>query len=120
MKTAIKIFLLLAVVGYLVVAVWKFGGQAEDRICEGVRVEIIDSIPDGFITDEYVRSILTRNKRNGLHSQNPKNLSLIKCLDMSVFTNLESDSQLFKTDSDAVKPKSVFMFFWKEIVICFS
>ena len=62
MKTALKIFLLLAVVGYLVVAVWKFSGQAEDRICEGVRVEIIDSIPDGFITDEYVRSILTRNK----------------------------------------------------------
>ena len=43
MKTAIKIFLLLAVVGYLVVAVWKFSGQAEDRTCEGVRVEIIDS-----------------------------------------------------------------------------
>ena len=62
MKTAIKIFLLLAVVGYLVVAVWKFGGQAEDRTCEGVRVEIIDTIPDGFITDEFVRSILTRNK----------------------------------------------------------
>jgi cell division protein FtsQ len=62
MKTAIKIFLLLAVVGYLVVAIGKFGGQAEDRTCEGIRVEIIDSIPDGFITDEYVRSILTRNK----------------------------------------------------------
>lgn len=62
MKTALKIFLLLAVVGYLVVAVWKFGGQAEDRTCEGVRVEIIDSIPDGFITGEYIRSILTRNK----------------------------------------------------------
>ena len=62
MKTAIKIFLLLAVVGYLVVAVWKFSGQAEERTCDGIRVEIIDSIPDGFITDEYVRSILTRNK----------------------------------------------------------
>ena len=62
MKTALKIFLLLAVVGYLVVAVWKFGGQAEDRTCEGVRVEIFDSIPDGFITDEYVRSILVKNK----------------------------------------------------------
>ena len=62
MKTAIKIFLLLGVVGYLVVAVWKFAGQAEERICEGVRVEIIDSIPDGFITDEYVRSLLVQNK----------------------------------------------------------
>ena len=62
MKTAFKIFLLLAVVGYLVVAIWKFGGEAEDRTCEGVRVEIIDSIPDGFITDDYIRSILTKNK----------------------------------------------------------
>lgn len=62
MKTAIKIFLLLAVAGYLVVAIWKFGGQAEDRTCEGIRVEIIDSIPDGFITDDYVRAVLTQNK----------------------------------------------------------
>lgn len=62
MKTAIKIFLLLAVVSYLVVALCKFSGQAEDRVCAGVRVEIIDSIPDGFITGNYVRSILTRNK----------------------------------------------------------
>jgi len=62
MKTAFKIFLLLAVVGYLVVAVWKFGGQAEDRTCQGVRVEITDSIPDGFITDDYIRSILTQHK----------------------------------------------------------
>ena len=62
MKTAFKIFLLLAVVGYLVVAVWWFSDHSENRICEGVNVEIIDSIPDGFITDEYIRSILTRNK----------------------------------------------------------
>ena len=54
MKTAFKIFLLLAVVGYLVVAIWKFGGEAEDRTCEGVRVEIIDSIPDGFITEQLM------------------------------------------------------------------
>ncbi|MBO7119755.1 MAG: cell division protein FtsQ [Bacteroidaceae bacterium] len=62
MKTVFKIFLLLAVVGYLVFAVLKFGGEAEDRTCEGVRVEIIDSIPDGFITADYIRSLLTKNK----------------------------------------------------------
>lgn len=61
MKTAIKILLLLSVVGYLVVALWKFSDKAEDRICEGVRVEITDSIPDGFITPDYIRSLLTRN-----------------------------------------------------------
>lgn len=61
MKTAFKIFLLLAIAGYLVVAVWKFASQAEDRICEGVNVEILDSIPDGFITESFIRSLLTRN-----------------------------------------------------------
>ena len=61
MKTAFKIFLLLAIAGYLVVAVWKFASQAEDRICEGVNVEILDSIADGFITESFIRSLLTRN-----------------------------------------------------------
>ncbi len=61
MKTAFKIFLLLAIAGYLVVAIWKFASQAEDRICEGVNVEILDSIADGFITESFIRSLLTRN-----------------------------------------------------------
>lgn len=61
MKTAFKIFLLLAIAGYLVVAVWKFASQSEDRICEGVNVEILDSIADGFITESFIRSLLTRN-----------------------------------------------------------
>ena len=62
MKTAFKIFLLLAVVGYLVYVIYNFSAKAEDRVCEGINVEIIDSIPDGFITGDYVRSVLTRNK----------------------------------------------------------
>lgn len=62
MKTAFKIFLLLAVVGYLIFAIYEFASKAENRTCEGVSIEILDSIPDGFITDEYIRSILTRNK----------------------------------------------------------
>jgi len=62
MKTAFKIFMLLAVVVYLVVAIKWFSDQAENRICEGVSVEIIDTIQEGFITDDYIRSILTKNK----------------------------------------------------------
>ena len=62
MKTAFKIFMLLAVVAYLVVAIKWFSDQAENRICEGVSIEIEDSIPDGYITDEYIRSILTKNE----------------------------------------------------------
>jgi len=62
MKTAFKIFLLLAVVGYLVLVIHEFAGKAEDRTCEGIEVEITDSISDGFVTDDYIRSILTRNK----------------------------------------------------------
>lgn len=62
MKTAFKIFLLLAVVGYLVYVIYNFAAKAEDRVCDGINVEIVDSIPDGFITGDYIRSILTRNK----------------------------------------------------------
>ncbi|MCH5168396.1 MAG: cell division protein FtsQ [Prevotellaceae bacterium] len=61
MKIVFKIFLLLAVVVYLVVAVLKFGAQAEDRICEGLYIEIPDSIPSDFVTEDYIRSILTAN-----------------------------------------------------------
>ncbi|MCR5849624.1 MAG: cell division protein FtsQ [Bacteroidaceae bacterium] len=62
MKTAFKIFMLLAVVIYLVFAVKRFSNPAENRICEGVSVEIIDTIQEDFITEEYIRSILTKNK----------------------------------------------------------
>ena len=62
MKIAFKIFLLLAVVGYLIFAIWKFSFKAEERVCEGVMVEINDSITDGFINEDYIRSILTQNK----------------------------------------------------------
>lgn len=61
MKTAFKIFLLLAVMVYLVVAVWKFSAQAEDRTCEGLTIEIPDSIPGDFVTGDYIRAILARN-----------------------------------------------------------
>ena len=62
MKTAFKIFLLLAVAVYLVIAVWKFSAQAENRICEGISIEIPDSIPSEFVTEDYILSILSRNK----------------------------------------------------------
>jgi len=63
MKIAFKIFLLLAVVGYIAYAIPNFAGQVENRTCEGISIEIIDSIPipEGFITDEYIHSVLTRN-----------------------------------------------------------
>lgn len=62
MKTAFKIFLLLAIVGYLVFVIWKFCTPAEERICEGISIEIADSIPDGFITEADVRAILSQHK----------------------------------------------------------
>ncbi|MBO4551441.1 MAG: cell division protein FtsQ [Bacteroidaceae bacterium] len=62
MKIAFKIFLLLAVVGYLIFALYNFAGKAENRTCAGVNVEVIDSIPDAFITEEYICSVLTKNK----------------------------------------------------------
>ena len=65
MKTAFKIILLLAVVGYIVFAIQHFSDQAENRVCEGVSIEIFDDsipTPKGFVTEAYIRSVLTRNK----------------------------------------------------------
>ena len=42
MKTAFKIFILLAIVGYLVFAFYEFAAKAEDRTCEGVSIEILE------------------------------------------------------------------------------
>lgn len=61
MKTAFKILLLLLVVGYLVFAVAKFGRQAEDMTCEGVLIEMPDSIVGDFVTEDHIRGILRTN-----------------------------------------------------------
>ena len=83
MKIAFKIFLLLAVVGYIAYAVPRFAGQVENRTCEGISIEIIDSIPvpEGFVTEAYVRSVLSRNKLS------PEGMKL-KNIDLGMIENL--------------------------------
>lgn len=61
MKTAIKIFLLTAVVGYLIFAVVRFGRQTEDRICEGITIELPDNNLGDLVNESYIRAILMRN-----------------------------------------------------------
>ena len=48
MKVAIKIILLLLVVGYLIFAVAEFTQRTEERICEAVDIQIADSLEGGF------------------------------------------------------------------------
>lgn len=83
MKIAFKIFLLLAVVVYIAYAVSRFAGQVENRTCEGISIEIIDSIPipEGFVTEAYVRSVLSRNKLS------PEGMKL-KNIDLGMIENL--------------------------------
>lgn len=92
MKTAFKIFLLLMVVGYLVFAIWNFAGEAEDRTCEGVSVTIENSIPDGFITEQNILSML---EKNGISPKGMRlsdiNLEQVERL-MSGETHIESAS----------------------------
>ena len=62
MKIAIKVILLLLVAGYLVFAIVQFSQRTEERICEGVDIQITDSVEGGFVTTDYIHNILTKNK----------------------------------------------------------
>jgi len=44
MKVAIKIALLLLVVGYLIFAIVEFSQRTEERVCEAIDIEITDSL----------------------------------------------------------------------------
>ena len=62
MKTAIKILLLIGVIGYIVFAVTQLAHPTEDVTCEAVSVTINDSVPSDFITVNDVYGILHRHK----------------------------------------------------------
>ena len=62
MKVALKIILLLLVAGYLIFAIVEFSQRTEERVCEAVDIQITDSLEGGFVTTDYIHSILTKNK----------------------------------------------------------
>jgi len=62
MKVALKTFLLLLIAGYLIFSIVEFSQRTEDRVCEAVDIQIIDSVRGGFVTTDYIHSILTKNK----------------------------------------------------------
>ena len=63
MKTALKLFLLVAICGYLVFALTKLARPAEELTCKAIDISISDSLsPVRFVTEEYVYGILSQNK----------------------------------------------------------
>ena len=62
MKVALKTILLLLVAGYLIFAIVRFSQRTEERVCEAVDIQITDSLEGGFVTTDYIHSILTKNK----------------------------------------------------------
>ena len=48
MKVAIKIALLLLVVGYLIFAIVEFSQRTEERVCEAIDIEITDRVDLNF------------------------------------------------------------------------
>lgn len=62
MKTALKIILLLGVVGYLIYAIIGLSRSEEDYICQGIEIAIQDSTRNTFLDSEFVRDILAENK----------------------------------------------------------
>lgn len=62
MKIAIKVILLLLVAGYLVYAIIELSEPTEERICQGVDIEITDTLEGGCVTPGYIQELLTKNK----------------------------------------------------------
>ena len=62
MKTAIKILLLIGVIGYTVFAVTRLAHPTEDVVCEAVSVSINDSVPSDFLTPDHIYSLLRHHK----------------------------------------------------------
>ena len=69
MKTAIKILLLIGVIGYIVFAITQLAHPTEDVTCEAVTVSINDSVPSDFITENDVYNILYKHK---IHAEGKK------------------------------------------------
>ena len=69
MKTAIKILLLIGVIGYIVFATTQLAHPTEDVTCEAVTVSINDSVPSDFITENDVYNILYKHK---IHAEGKK------------------------------------------------
>lgn len=62
MKTALKVIMLLAVAGYLVVTLILIPRPTRQEICEGVDILIQDSASVGYISQTYVSDILASKK----------------------------------------------------------
>ena len=62
MKTAIKILMLTAVAGYLIFAVATLSHSNDDKICSGIKIVLNDTTRACYMTEDYVRDIITQHK----------------------------------------------------------
>ncbi|MDE5560887.1 MAG: cell division protein FtsQ/DivIB [Bacteroidaceae bacterium] len=60
MKTAIKLFMLLAVVGYLIFAVSTMSREEDKRICTGTEIIIGNEVDGDFVDTTFVKGLLTK------------------------------------------------------------
>ena len=62
MKTAVKILLLLGVIGYLIFAVTKLAHDTGEVTCEAVTIVFNDTLSSRFITENDIYGILRKHK----------------------------------------------------------
>jgi len=62
MKIAIKVILLIGVVGYLIFAIVKLSKPAEDITCSSMEIIFQDSLQEGFVQEGDIQNILAHNK----------------------------------------------------------
>ncbi len=59
MKTAIKLILLIGVLGYLIFAIAKMSRDEDQRICQGTRISLEDVVNKDFVDSQFVASLLS-------------------------------------------------------------
>lgn len=62
MKTALKILLMLGIIGYIAFAIVKFSEQPEEAVCEAVDIEFSDEDETPLVDAGYVSALLTKHK----------------------------------------------------------
>lgn len=62
MKIAIKIILLVGVIGYMVFAVIKMSRDNDKRICQGTRICLENSMDHDFVDSQFVAGLLSASK----------------------------------------------------------
>lgn len=62
MKIAIKIFLIIGILGYLVFAITTMSRDKDERVCSGMEIIIEDTVSTNYINTAFIEGIIAKAK----------------------------------------------------------